>query len=122
MELDKEKKSELPYDIEFELLGFFEVSKKVEKERRAALVLANGASILYSAAREVIVTMTGRFMKGHVTMPGVNFIDDAKRLEEEIQEAAALARSQNRSDETILISGEPHKVSRPKKKRFKVHS
>lgn len=81
--LDKERQHDIPYDISIELVGFFEVSKSMPIEKRAELVLANGASILYSAARESILSITSRFMKGHITMPTVNFIDDAMKLAEQ---------------------------------------
>jgi preprotein translocase subunit SecB len=81
--LDKERQHDIPYDISIELVGFFEVSDSMPAEKRAGLVLANGASILYSAARESILSMTSRFMKGHITMPTVNFIDDVMKLAEQ---------------------------------------
>jgi len=45
-------------------------------------LLVNGSSMLYSAMREMLLTITQRCMHGPVMLPSVNFI----RLEKDYQE------------------------------------
>lgn len=62
-----------PYDIEMEMFGVFDVNGLPE-EKRIPLVLVNGSSILYSAMREMLLTITQRCMHGPVMLPSVHFV------------------------------------------------
>lgn len=58
----------LPYHIEFSMIGHFVAAPGTDQE----LVRINGASILYSAAREMILQITGRGPWGPYMLPTVN--------------------------------------------------
>ena len=62
-----------PYDIELEVVGLFTVSASYPEEKVLKLVQINGASILYSAAREFVLMITGRGQWGSFTIPTTNF-------------------------------------------------
>lgn len=64
-----------PYDIDVCVAGHFSVHKNVTKERVVNLVTVNGCSILYSAIRELVMTLTIRSINGMLTLPTVNFLD-----------------------------------------------
>lgn len=63
-----------PYDFQITLVGYFTVSEQVPAERREGFVKVNGASILYSAARELLATVTGRGPLPSVVLPTVVFV------------------------------------------------
>lgn len=63
-----------PYDFQITLVGYFTVSEQVPLERREAFVKINAASILYSAARELLATVTGRGPLPCVVLPTAVFL------------------------------------------------
>ena len=66
------------YSFHVEVVGFYEVSKNYPEEKAEALVRANGPALLYSAARELIATLTCRGPFAPVNLPTVTFIDEAR--------------------------------------------
>ena len=82
-----------PYHIEMEMMGVFDTNDLPEA-KRDVLLLVNGASMLYSAMREMLLTITQRCMHGPVLLPSVNFIRLEKNyLEEQAGKAKALPSS-----------------------------
>ncbi len=65
----------LPYRINLECVGFFEVAEDVEEKQAPLLVRTNGASILYSSAREFLLMVTGRSLWGPFYLPTTNFLE-----------------------------------------------
>jgi preprotein translocase subunit SecB len=75
----KEKDDGCPeYSFRVEVVGFYEVREDYPTEKAEMLVRANGPALLYSAARELIATLTGRGPFASVNLPTVTFIDEAK--------------------------------------------
>jgi preprotein translocase subunit SecB len=68
----------IPYKMDLEVVGIFRVDSGVEKARAPFLVQANGAAILYSAAREYLLTITGRGPWSPITLPTTNFLGTGK--------------------------------------------
>ena len=62
-----------PYQIHFSVVGFFTLSEEFEHENIERLVQVNGASVLYSAMREFVLTVTSRCAWGNLMLPTVNF-------------------------------------------------
>lgn len=62
-----------PYELEVEVIGFFTVNPSFERPDIDRLVQVNGASLLYSAAREYVMTVTSRGPWGPFLLPTVNF-------------------------------------------------
>jgi preprotein translocase subunit SecB len=62
-----------PYDFQITLIGYFIVADVVPAEQREAFVKINAASILYSAARELLATVTGRGPLPAAVLPTVVF-------------------------------------------------
>jgi len=65
----------LPYDVSLSVVGFFAVDNGVDPGRRDELVRINGASMLYSAAREFLLTVTGRGPWQPLMLPTVSFVE-----------------------------------------------
>ena len=70
-----------PYDVDVEVAGSFSISDNVPKENRQELVLVNGCSILYSAIRDQVMTLSARCHHGAMILPTVNFLDKVKPQE-----------------------------------------
>lgn len=65
--------SELPYKILLHAIGFFHVDQNFENKNIDHLVEINGASVLYSAAREYLMMVTSRGAWESFKLPTVNF-------------------------------------------------
>lgn len=66
-----DEESRLPYNIELIAVGLFSVTEQVDDPIR--MLKINGASILYSAAREFIITITSRGPWPHFVLPTASF-------------------------------------------------
>lgn len=63
-----------PYTGEFHAVGLFKVAETWPVSQRTQLVEINGASMLYGALREVIITLTARGPWPPVTLGSVSFV------------------------------------------------
>ncbi|HEY3857678.1 MAG TPA: protein-export chaperone SecB [Verrucomicrobiae bacterium] len=71
-----------PYRIDIELLGIFEVASNVEESKIQELVSVNAPSLLFGAARELVLLITGRGPLPPVTLPCAVFTDTLKNSKE----------------------------------------
>jgi preprotein translocase subunit SecB len=62
-----------PYKGSADVIGFFEVAESWPEENRETLVTVNGASLLYGAIREMILTMSARCSHGEFLLPTLRF-------------------------------------------------
>ncbi|WP_025324470.1 protein-export chaperone SecB [Deferrisoma camini] len=62
-----------PYGIELDAVGFFRVDETVPEDQRTTLVHVNGSTILFAAAREFLLGVTGRGPWGNVMLPAWSF-------------------------------------------------
>ena len=62
------------YEAEIKLQGLVQVSDVFLQQRKEQLALVNGFSILYSAAREMLLNITARSVSGAVTLPTISFV------------------------------------------------
>lgn len=69
----------VPYGFSLSIVGFFKVHDKYPKDKMEQLVHFNAPAILFSAAREVLATMTGRGPWGTILLPSVNFLPKPER-------------------------------------------
>jgi len=68
----------MPYKVDLQVVGFFTVAPEVEEARMPKLIHANGTAILYSSAREFLLTITGRGPWPAVYLPTTNFLGPLK--------------------------------------------
>ena len=68
----------IPYNIDIEVVGMFEIMSNLEAAKKEAMIRVNGASILYSAAREFILTITGRGPWNAWNLPTISFLNMKK--------------------------------------------
>ncbi len=69
-------KGHCPYLVDMELLGFFEVAQAVKEEMIKPLIMANAPALLYGAARELVLLVTGRAPYGPFLLPAATFVDE----------------------------------------------
>jgi preprotein translocase subunit SecB len=67
------------YEGEVPLQGLVEALEALPQERRQQIALVNGFSILYSAAREMLLNVTARSAHGAMMLPTISFVDMVKQ-------------------------------------------
>lgn len=67
------EKGALPYRIALQAVGLFSVSKDFKHDDLKKIVQVNGASMLYSAAREMVLLITGRGPWSAYQLPTISF-------------------------------------------------
>jgi len=71
--------SVFPYSFMIEAEGLFTIDHDGDLDERRRLVAVNGASILYGAMREQLLTLSSRHRYGPVLLPCLDFRGLAKR-------------------------------------------
>jgi preprotein translocase subunit SecB len=74
VESEDARSKEFPYSLRIVLVGEFAVAESYPAERADLLANVNGPSLLYSAAREALVTVTGRSGFPAIVLPSVLFL------------------------------------------------
>ena len=76
-----EEGKKCPYKVTIAASGIFKwLTKETEQEKRRDLTVVNGATILYGAIREMVLTVTARSVSGQLLLPAVNFEDNRPSL------------------------------------------
>jgi len=83
------------YVATIELIGFFEVDNDLPEGRIGDVVAANAPAILYSAARELILLITGRGPFSPLSLPSATFIDETPSSQKKMAEAQKAAEAQS---------------------------
>lgn len=81
-----------PYQFVLAAKGVVGFHGDDEPNTRRELVAVNGASMLYSALREVLLSLSFRFPNGPVLLPSANFIDLRGNLNSEPMKVKPLQR------------------------------
>jgi preprotein translocase subunit SecB len=63
------------YDTDVAVQGMVEVHETFPADKREQLAEVNGYSLLYSAIREMLLTVTGRSSNGLMCLPTLNFVE-----------------------------------------------
>jgi preprotein translocase subunit SecB len=75
-----EKDGIYPYTFELVYVGFFRVIEEFPADRVEQMVRANAPALLYSAAREALMYLTGRGRLPAVLLPSITFIEPPRGL------------------------------------------
>lgn len=67
------EKGSLPYRIALQVVGQFAVAQNFKPDDLKKVVQVNGASMLYSAAREMVLLVTGRGPWSAFQLPTISF-------------------------------------------------
>ena len=95
IELPESATPKSPYTFRIILAGFFQVSETYESTLADKLAKVNGPAILYSAAREILATLTCRGFGATIFLPTVNFLPAAQK-----QSAAVKSKPAKRARKT----------------------
>lgn len=81
LRITNEEGKKCPYKVTVAVSGIFKwLNKDTEQEKRRDLTVVNGATILYGAIREMVMTVTSRSVSGQILLPAVNFEDNRPSL------------------------------------------
>lgn len=100
LRISPDKQHPGPYRIELDMVGFFRLATDVDKDEAARLLGVTGASILYSAAREHLLMVTGRGPWGPMQLPTTCLEPLALRPVPQVRRAAKAVNSKKRQKES----------------------
>jgi preprotein translocase subunit SecB len=63
------------YEAEIIVQGIVEVNEGFPEDKKEQLAIVNGLSILFSAAREMLINITARSVYGGITLPTFSFVN-----------------------------------------------
>lgn len=63
------------YDVELHIIGIVEVDDTIDLKKRDVVAAVNGLSLLYGAAREMVLNITARAPHGPFCLPSLNFLE-----------------------------------------------
>jgi|SRR6266436_6681852 preprotein translocase subunit SecB len=81
VELPDSPECVFPYQVETILVGYFTVSEHYPTEHAERLARVNGPAVLYSCAREIVASVTGRCPYPKLLIPSVTFIQPGDIVE-----------------------------------------
>lgn len=84
------------YIVSAQLVGFFEIDKDVPEGRIEDVIAANAPAILYSAARELVLLVTGRGPYPPLSLPSATFIDETPSAQKHSEQSKKLSEMQTR--------------------------
>lgn len=73
-------KKQVPYAFSLSLVGFFNINLKNADDNIKMLLHASAPELLYSAAREILASITGRGPYPAIILPSVTFSDHAEQV------------------------------------------
>ncbi len=65
-----------PYVIDVFAVGSFEVTDKLEEDRKERLIYENGAALVYGSIRDMVSTITARSSQGLLMLPTPTFMGE----------------------------------------------
>lgn len=75
----------IPYKIDLQVIGFFEVAPTFPEDKVPDLVRITGSSILYSGAREFVLGITSRGPWPAVQLPTLSFVEPVHQEKQPIK-------------------------------------
>lgn len=98
--LQTQPQAKIPYKIKLECVGLFKVSPDIKEGMMGPLVRTNGASILYSSAREFLLLITGRGPWEPFYLPTTNFLEPPKPKKDDKGRSVRSKKSVDRKEKT----------------------
>lgn len=85
-----------PYSFVIDIVGLIQLlDEKLDKEKRFEYCVDNGLSLLYSSAREHLLSITSRAPHGPVCLPVVTFLGEAAGLRESTENDCSVTESES---------------------------
>jgi preprotein translocase subunit SecB len=100
-----DEKSTAPYSLDVEAVGYFTLVGDIPLNEREDIARVNGASLLFSALRELVFSITARFPKGALVLPTVNFFDLKNLPKSDVSSALSATTTAVTAPLSTAISG-----------------
>ena len=112
IELSDATGSKFPYVFRTALTGFFRVRQHYPSDQVDLMFATNAPALLYSAARELLATVTGGGPYPSVTLPSVTFLPSLAEAAEQKQNAAPETKPARRKTAAKSKTKSARKASR----------
>lgn len=104
IKLKEKKKSKYVYDFKVVLIGFFELSSECTETESAILMTNTAPSMLFTAAREYLLLITGRTRFLPIKLPTVMFAPTQKSVQARSGAKRAPAKTARRNSPNVKKS------------------
>jgi preprotein translocase subunit SecB len=91
------------YSITIELVGFFDVENEYPEDRIGDMVTANAPAVLYGAAREILILITGRGPFPIFSLPCATFIDETPSAKRKLAEEKKPLETQANPERPAMV-------------------
>jgi preprotein translocase subunit SecB len=119
LESDDSQSEKFPYTLKIILVGYFTVIEEYPSERANMLAHVNGPSLLYSAAREALVTITGRSGFPAIVLPSVMFVQHALNVSKSAEKQTGTKKSRATQKRSTKVTEKADASSKPLRRRSK---
>lgn len=92
-----EESPKFPARLKISAIGIFH-GPRIKKEDRDVTILVNGASLLYGAMRETVLSLTSRMPFGAILLPTVSFSSIAEDYEKQKSEHIEASKPGNKEE------------------------
>lgn len=89
---EKSSEKDFPYTFDVTIVGFFRVEKTYPSDIAEMLAQVNAPSILYSAAREFLASVTGRSPYSAIILPSISFMPLPEEQKEKEKKSSTKAQ------------------------------
>ena len=101
----KNKKGDkVPYNFNVKLIGFFIIAEQWPEDRLDDLAKVNCPTVLYSAIREILISVTGRNTFPTLVLPSVSFISEAMKKKPARRSSTGKPETASKTDNTEKTS------------------
>jgi len=83
---NEKAENKCPYLLDIQAMGFFDIRDGIPDEKRESIIYENGAALVYGAIREMVLTVTGRFLPGPLMLPTPTFMGEFSKQKEKKKE------------------------------------
>jgi preprotein translocase subunit SecB len=88
-----EDEGNFPYSFQLIYIGFFRVVEQFPADRVEQMVRTNAPALLYSAAREALMYLTGRGRLPAILIPSITFLEPPKAQAAKVRAAVPAKRT-----------------------------
>lgn len=117
IELTDDPNNKFPYTFAIALVGIFRVSSKYSDDKVDLLIKVNAPSIMYSAAREIVLSISGRGGYPPVLLPSVSFVPSPDNVPASQAEAGGKTPAHSSTQKQTASKRPPAKVKRSTSKK-----
>jgi preprotein translocase subunit SecB len=69
----------VPYSLEISAVGLFKVNSEFPQDKKERLAYENGAALVFSSIREMVINITSRYVYGPLQLPTTSFVGEHEK-------------------------------------------